>query len=62
MMSAENIETPCIGVCTMDDNTGFCLGCYRSLEEIQNWWDMSDEQRAQVMAQLDQRMQDNVQF
>jgi predicted Fe-S protein YdhL (DUF1289 family) len=46
----------------MDDNTGFCLGCYRSLEEIQNWWDMSDEQRAQVMAQLDQRMQDNVQF
>ena len=61
-MSAENIETPCIGVCTMDDNTGFCLGCYRSLEEFQNWWDMSDEQRAQVMAQLDQRMQDNVQF
>ena len=61
-MSTENIETPCIGVCTMDDNTGFCLGCYRSLEEIQNWWDMSDEQRAQVMAQLDQRMQDNVQF
>lgn len=61
-MSAENIETPCIGVCTMDDNTGFCLGCYRSLEEIQNWWDMSDEQCAQVMAQLDQRMQDNVQF
>ncbi len=61
-MSAENIETPCIGVCTMDDNSGLCLGCYRSLEEIQNWWDMSDEQRAQVLAQLDQRMQDNVQF
>ena len=61
-MSTENVETPCIGVCTMDDNTGLCLGCYRSLEEIQNWWDMSDAQRADVMAQLEQRMQDSVQF
>ena len=61
-MSAQNIETPCIGVCTIDDNNGLCMGCYRSLEEIQNWWDMTDEQRTNVTEQLQQRMQDNVQF
>jgi len=61
-MSAQNIETPCIGVCTIDDNNGLCMGCYRSLEEIQNWWDMTDEQRTQVTEQLQQRMQENIQF
>ena len=61
-MSAKNIETPCIGVCTVDDKTGFCMGCFRSLEEIQNWWDMTDQQRSEVMQQLDQRMQENTEF
>jgi predicted Fe-S protein YdhL (DUF1289 family) len=61
-MSAQNIETPCIGVCTVDDKTGFCMGCFRSLEEIQNWWDMTDQQRSEVMQQLDQRMQENTEF
>jgi predicted Fe-S protein YdhL (DUF1289 family) len=61
-MSAQNIETPCIGVCTVDDKTGFCMGCFRSLEEIQNWWDMTDQQRSEVMQKLDQRMQENTEF
>lgn len=61
-MSAQNIETPCIGVCTVDDKTGFCMGCFRSLEEIQNWWDMTDQQRSEVMQKLDQRMQENAEF
>ncbi len=35
-MSAEQeIESPCIGVCSMNETTGFCHGCYRTIEEIQ---------------------------
>lgn len=36
----EVVKSPCIGVCAMDDLTGFCQGCYRTLDEITGWWDM----------------------
>lgn len=49
------INSPCVGVCTMNAETELCAGCYRTIEEIRQWWDMSDEQRAEVIDQLEQR-------
>jgi uncharacterized protein len=54
-MSEQDIQSPCIGVCSMDDLTGLCLGCYRTIEEIQGWWDMDIEARKDVIAQASQR-------
>jgi uncharacterized protein len=49
-MSAESeIQSPCIGVCSMDDSTGFCLGCYRTMDEIQAWWDLDSVQKQAVV-------------
>jgi uncharacterized protein len=49
-MSAESeIQSPCIGVCSMDDSTGFCLGCYRTMDEIQAWWDLDDVQKLAIV-------------
>jgi uncharacterized protein len=49
-MSAEiEIQSPCIGVCSMDDSTGFCLGCYRTMDEIQQWWDLDNTQKQAVV-------------
>ena len=31
------VESPCKNVCELDPNTGLCLGCKRTVEEIQNW-------------------------
>jgi predicted Fe-S protein YdhL (DUF1289 family) len=30
-------QSPCISVCALDDND-VCLGCYRSAEEITDWF------------------------
>jgi uncharacterized protein len=43
------IQSPCIGVCSMDDSTGFCLGCYRTMDEIQVWWDLDDVQKQAIV-------------
>jgi uncharacterized protein len=43
------VESPCINVCSMDATTGFCQGCYRTIEEIQGWWDLNFEQKAEVI-------------
>ena len=31
------VESPCKNVCELDLNTGLCLGCKRTVDEIQNW-------------------------
>jgi len=42
------VSSPCIGVCAMNEQ-GFCEGCYRTIEEISNWWDMTDAQKLAVI-------------
>jgi predicted Fe-S protein YdhL (DUF1289 family) len=53
--SIESIVSPCIGVCAMNQSSGLCEGCFRSIEEIRDWWDMSAIERAEVMANLEER-------
>lgn len=62
MSNIEDIVSPCIGVCAINDANGFCQGCYRTVEEIREWWNMTDEAREKTMSVLDQRMADNTSF
>ena len=48
-MSDLDIQSPCIGVCSMDDLSGLCQGCYRTLDEIQQWWDFDNTQKQAVV-------------
>ena len=48
-MADTEIQSPCIGVCSMDDSTGLCLGCYRTMDEIQGWWDLDNTQKQVVI-------------
>jgi predicted Fe-S protein YdhL (DUF1289 family) len=52
---ASVIESPCNRVCTLDPASGRCLGCGRSLDEIVRWTQMSDAERARVVADLGSR-------
>lgn len=47
------IESPCIKLCRIE--SGLCLGCLRSLDEIAAWSAMTDADRRAVMAQLPAR-------
>ena len=49
------IETPCIKVCMLDERSGLCLGCGRTIDEIAGWGAMTDAERKQVMAELPAR-------
>lgn len=48
-------SSPCNGICIMDEDTGLCVGCLRTSDEIAKWEDYSDEQRADVMREITQR-------
>jgi uncharacterized protein len=51
-MAAPSIATPCIQVCIVDGESGLCLGCHRTLPEVAAWARLTDEARAEVMAEL----------
>jgi uncharacterized protein len=55
-MSQPLIETPCVKICVVDPETGFCIGCGRTRQEIGSWLGLSAEQRRQVMGGLPERV------
>ena len=49
------IQSPCTKVCTLDAAGGICLGCRRTGNEIAAWAEMTNAQRARIMAGLARR-------
>jgi predicted Fe-S protein YdhL (DUF1289 family) len=49
------VRSPCISVCRIDEATGYCAGCYRTIEEIAGWGMMSDERKSSVWQELRRR-------
>jgi predicted Fe-S protein YdhL (DUF1289 family) len=48
--------TPCVRICVIDDASGLCAGCGRTLAEIGAWLGFSDAERRAVMAELPSRL------
>jgi uncharacterized protein len=50
------IETPCNTICTVDPRSRLCIGCGRSLIEIEAWVRFTAAERARIMADLPRRL------
>lgn len=49
-------HSPCIGVCRLDETTGWCEGCGRSGAEISAWMDADDSKRLEIWSALPSRL------
>lgn len=49
------ILSPCRNKCTLSPKDEICSGCYRTLEEIKNWSNYSDKERAEIITKLPKR-------
>jgi len=47
--------SPCVGVCTLDPVSHFCIGCARTIEDIARWPSLSAEEKRRIIAQLPSR-------
>ncbi len=47
--------SPCINICRMDEASGWCEGCLRTLDEIACWSLLDDAEKATVVHNLEQR-------
>jgi predicted Fe-S protein YdhL (DUF1289 family) len=42
------VASPCVSICRMNDATGLCEGCLRTIDEIAAWSVLDDDARRAV--------------
>jgi uncharacterized protein len=51
-LDSATVASPCSSVCVMDEASGLCAGCYRTLGEIADWSNLSNEAKRAVIVAL----------
>ena len=57
LQSADAPPSPCISICRMSDDTTYCEGCWRSLDEIAGWAQRSADEKRAVWQQISERLE-----
>lgn len=47
--------SPCVRICKVSDTGGYCVGCFRTLDEITTWQWMTEEEQAFTIAKTELR-------
>ena len=55
-MSESNlpVKSPCIEVCSLN-NSDVCIGCYRTANEIIEWFSANDQRKREILAAVSER-------
>lgn len=56
------VESPCIGVCAIDEANSLCQGCYRTIGEIKTWFEMSQVEKKNLLVALEERQLQQASF
>jgi predicted Fe-S protein YdhL (DUF1289 family) len=52
---SQPVPSPCLSICRMDAATGWCEGCFRTLEEIAAWGGLDDDTKRALWHLIEQR-------
>lgn len=52
-----DVPSPCVSICRIDPENGFCEGCLRTIDEIAAWSRMSDADKRGVWRAIELRAQ-----
>ena len=55
LVSGDEVPSPCVSVCVVDPAGGYCLGCYRTLDEIAAWINLDADARLSVWDAIAER-------
>jgi uncharacterized protein len=51
----QDMESPCVSACMVDQQHGYCVACWRTLREISDWHKYDPAQKRAVLAGLETR-------
>ena len=49
------IESPCMKVCRINPETQYCIGCWRTIDEIVRWKEAGDSARLEIIERVHDR-------
>ncbi|HXV24124.1 MAG TPA: DUF1289 domain-containing protein [Alphaproteobacteria bacterium] len=55
MLFDTSVPSPCVSVCQIEESTGYCIGCRRTIDEIRDWIVMTPEEKRAVLARVEAR-------
>lgn len=47
-----SVPSPCVKVCFFSDNSTYCDGCNRTMDEIRDWYTMDKEDKLALLETL----------
>ena len=47
--------SPCKSICVLDTQRDFCVGCFRTIEEITDWYKLSLSEQERIMVECKKR-------
>lgn len=51
----DEVQSPCVKICTIHQTERLCVGCLRSIDEISAWSQMTPAERAAIITDLPTR-------
>lgn len=54
-VAGAGVASPCVSVCRMNEASGLCEGCFRTIDEIAHWGLFDDDEKRAVVEQLPAR-------
>ena len=49
------IDSPCVNICIVHPQANICAGCFRTIDEISGWSNMSPARRKEIIKELPNR-------
>ena len=53
--ASHQVASPCVSICNINDDSGLCEGCFRTLDEIAVWSQMDNVAKREVWSRITQR-------
>ena len=53
---AQTVPSPCMSVCQMDESSGLCEGCLRTISEIAQWGNADDALKRRIWLNIEARL------
>ena len=54
-MKKKHIISPCVGVCSIELESGLCIGCLRSSSEIAMWPQIDSQRALKIIKEIKNR-------
>ncbi len=53
-MTESEVRSPCVSICVLNPDD-VCVGCYRTADEITDWFTLGDDKKREIIALANER-------